>query len=488
MPLLKEYFPKDKSPPWFFILARWKIIILKLLHMNLKINIPLITSLLLIILFITGCQKKKPGLEDSTFYKIINRPPAYRLPQTEEEKTLVENLAKIAEVLKELYKQKSNLAEVNAAIFSRTYTDGSILLKDLVYPESQPLGFNKKFRTMMTGWNYTFGDFSKNFWKEVNKRDDLSLMLFLGSMKRKPIANGPTARILESPSMAEQVSIYFPYMENFNGALQARSYTPPLTTIVAAAADADAGNGYEPYYDISGKMEYKNVSINDELAMLTPTHIIGINGVNLVTAGAFLPGGPGTAGKPLNLPGLTREIKQVYIGDVRCRKQYDALISFTGNGGGSEIRFVRGDGFLKEQDGQVKTADVFVMGDFSTLSRSEIKNEVWTSYSLGWDEDWESSNKEQFFGIFEEDNRNSGSINFGLETTVKQIQDISLGGSVKGTLDFKSDDHIIRQTNYKYDSFFSLNRINLEGEMRNGWPVRDRQASVSFTLFDRSLY
>jgi hypothetical protein len=53
---------------------------------------------------------------------------------------------------------------------------------------------------------------------------------------------------------------------------------------------------------------------------------------------------------------------------------------------------------------------------------------------------------------------------------------------------FKSDDPIIRTLEYKHASFFPLNRTNLEGEMRKGWPVRDKNGPVSFTLNDRTYF
>ena len=56
------------------------------------------------------------------------------------------------------------------------------------------------------------------------------------------------------------------------------------------------------------------------------------------------------------------------------------------------------------------------------------------------------------------------------------------------SLTYNSEDELIKQQTYKYSSFFGLNRIDMEGEMHNGWPVYDRGGSVSFTLWDKASY
>ncbi|MDU0372139.1 hypothetical protein ACFPAF_17180 [Hymenobacter endophyticus] len=97
--------------------------------------------------------------------------------------------------------------------------------------------------------------------------------------------------------------------------------------------------------------------IDDDYAYNNPILIIGINGIEPYTEPAvanavYQPSGP------IVLPGIPRAVKQVHIGDLRCKKYYDALVSFTGNGGGNDMVFTRADGFLKVADGQVQ-ADAY---------------------------------------------------------------------------------------------------------------------------------
>jgi hypothetical protein len=432
----------------------------------------------LLTLALAGCQKgiHQPQVDAK---KELDPKLVYVKPTTAEEKDLVDNLSKITEVLKTLYKNNSNLKIVNAAIYAKAYTDESILLKDLIYPANGLLTANKKFQTFCKKWNLNLEEFSQNFWNEEKKLNDQEFDNFLSRMSNS------TSRI----AAPAEVSIYFPYSEEFSNQLSFSTYSP-ITSLVTATADADEGWGNQPHY-INGVLQnYTQVLVNDDYAESHPTQIIGVNGIEPNNEPAL----PMTAfppGNPIDVPNLTREVKQVYIGDVRCNgHQYDAFISFTGNGGGSEIRFTRADGFLKIVDGQVQ-ADMFVVGDGKSISRHEIKHHILVDYSREWDGDWEENNFQQNLAIYEEDNRNtstiSGSVNTTATITATPVV-ITAGHSIGFTLNYKSDDAIIKQTNYNRDVFFILNRTNLEGEMYNGWPIRDRTALVSFTLNDRTFY
>lgn len=367
---------------------------------------------------------------------------------------------------------------VNASIKSRTYTDKSVLLKDLIYPAGSLLAKNARFLSYSQKYNLSLQAFAANFWLAAGKLNDPSFAAFLANMK--PASGTTPALRLEE----EQISVYFPYDDRFLPELGNDISYGPVTSLVTATADA--GWGIQPYTDATGTVQYQNVLIDDAYAEMNPTHIIGINGIepyNGTGAGGSLTNFAPTG--PIKLPNTPREIKQVYVGEVRCKKQYDSFISFTGNGGGSEIRFTRADGFLKFADGHI-VPDVFVSGT-KTITRSEIGKHRFVDYSSAWDGDWELDNFNQNIAIFEEDNRNQVEISGSVVTTLK---DASGNATVVGTIGFKkifkSDDALIRQVNMTRASFFPLNRVDLEGEMQNNWPVRDKNANVSYTLQDRT--
>ncbi len=378
---------------------------------------------------------------------------------------------------------------MNASIFAKAYTDESILLKDLIYPEGSRLNSNSNFKKYTKLYHVSLGQFSNNFWDIVNKQNDAVFKQFLTKLNVDDPANNLSTKSFNENW--EQVSIYFPYSEEFAPPTDGSgvNYTP-IASIITASADADEGIGELPVYGDGIFLYYQQVLINDPYVEKKPTHIVGVNGIEpyfepATIMEAFPPGGP------IVTPGLTREIKQVFVGDVKCVKNYDHLISFSGNGGGSEIRFTRADGFLKVADGQVQ-ADAFFVGDGITIRRSKINKKEWSNFAREWDGDWEESNLQQNLAIYEEDNRNTSTFSGNLKTTLTfkptgSPVSTALEGGISFSINFKSDDAIIKQTNYNRDVFFILNRTDLEGEMINGWPVRDRFANVSFTLNDRTL-
>ncbi len=77
--------------------------------------------------------------------QILNPSLVYHKPTITQEISLVENLEKITTTFKDLYQVKANLDVVNASIKSRAYTDESVLVKDLTYPDGSLLAKNARF-------------------------------------------------------------------------------------------------------------------------------------------------------------------------------------------------------------------------------------------------------------------------------------------------------------------------------------------------------
>lgn len=444
-------------------------------------------SLCLAALVVVSCQKKQLDMPQAPL--TVDQRLIYQLPVTNEEKALVENIKKVSEVLKTVYQKKENVALVNVAILTKPYTDEAVLLRDLIFPESSHLNNWKPLKKRFAeAPHLSISNFAADFWKVAKARGDQDFLSFLIGLEHKssPLTKGSIG--------GPDVTIYYPYSDpdtpqepNWD-----EIYYGPIVTVVASTADADQGLGDLPWYQYGSFQGYTSVLVDDDYAMNNPTHIVGVVGIEPygdeppVTNAAFPPE------PPIQLPGIPRQVKQVYVGDVKCTKQYDALISFTGNGGGSEIRFTRADGYLKFVDGQVQ-ADMYIVGD-NTISRYAIRKKRWVDFSHEWDGDWETDNLQQNLAIYEEDNRNSSTFNASVTTTLT-VPPVTTTPTAPGsttqapigfTINFKSDDYLIKQTNLNRDVFFVLNRTNLEGEMHNGWPVRDKNANVSFTLNDRT--
>jgi len=339
-------------------------------------------------------------------------------------------------------------------------------LKDLIFPNSSELLKSEKFANEARNYSVNLNNFSQSFWAIANSKNDQNFIKFLNTLNTNP------------DNLDKQYSIYFPYSENFNLNISDIS-------IVSAVADTDEILGYKRIGSGS-QTQYNLVKINDDVTETKSTHIIGKNGTTLrvntsvSTLAGFQPG-PGIV-----TPGLPRAVKQVFIGDVKCKKQYDALISFTGNGGGSEIRFVRGDGYMTPVGGQVTAVPV---SGVHKHTRKQIRQEKWIDWTAEFDMDWEEDNHQLFLAIFEDDNRNSQEVSASVGTTIKIDSSTSITGSVGVKMTFYSDDDLIHETKLNRDVFFVLNRSSTYSICGNydGWPIRNCNANVQFTLLDRTL-
>ena len=292
---------------------------MKILKPNEYVNIQKFKICLLLCsltLLLSNCKKENIQLNQNQ-PKVVDLSKVYKLPSTPSEISLVNNLAKVTDVFKELYKDNSNLRLVNAAIYSKLYKDESILLKDLIFPQESRLVQNKKFNTLTQKWNTSLNSFSKNFWEIVKKNNDKNFELFLNNLSTIRTALLTTGS--NDNNESQQVTIYFPYSEVF--VLPNDGYVEPLTSIVTATADADEGFGYLPYFDNFGNFQYYiQVLVNDDYAAANPTHIIGVNGIE----------GETTLFEAPPMPSTSTGMSRVYIGEVICKNQYDKLISFTG--------------------------------------------------------------------------------------------------------------------------------------------------------------
>lgn len=419
-----------------------------------------------------GCKKELITQQEQ---KQLDSTKVYKIPTTTEELLLVDNLNKITEIFKELYKEKSNLKVVNAAILSKAYSDQSVLLKDLIYPNGSWLSKVEKFNLLTVKWNISIENFAANFWKEVEKKHDPSFYIFLSNLNianKNHNASGSIRSNALYDANGYPISIYFPYLEQFVvPGVTGEGYYEPITTIVTATADADEGWGSQPFF-IDGVFQYyTQVLVNDDYAIANPTQIIGVNGIEPEMQSTSTPPPPSSA------PGVNR----VYIGDGLCKIQYDRLISFTGNGGGSEIKYCRLSGYLQPVNGQISSFQDIISVNFN---RYEIREQHWALVSSTWDDDWVAADLEQVLAIYEEDNTNTKTFNGSIGTTLTVDTGSTISGNIGFTVSIQSQDEIIRQLKISRNSYFtgafqdqgfgfSGNYLFLPLPITHGWPHYD---------------
>ena len=432
----------------------------------------------IIIIVGVACKKEKIEQLPHPIQSVqVNPNKVFKLPNTPQEQQLVANLELTTNILKELYKKPKHVRLVNAAIASQAYTDESVLLADLVYPGKGSLQHSALFAKLVAEQRLHPQDFAQDFWQLANTLGAgyaRFLEAELGYMTNLLAAHSQVAAM--SPGSpggngGAGVSIYFPYASNFPPAPGTEEETyGPLVSLQTATADADEGIGLLPVYNSNGEwLRYEQVLVNDDYCYANPTHIIGVNGIEPYS-GPIEPNTPPPP--PLPPPGVNR----VYVGQVICKNQYDKLISFTGNGGGSEIRVCRISGYLQPVNGQITTFGDEVQVPFT---RKQISDRVIKRTVAIWDADWQAANAEQIFAIWEEDNVNTKTFNGQLSTSL-------LGGT--GTIGFnvvvQSQDAIIRQLKISRSSYFA-NAFNDQGwgfsddysflplPYSHGWPWYD---------------
>jgi len=435
--------------------------------LNVKKGLLALTLLTAVI----GCKKNTIDYQNGG----VDESKVYQKPITYDQILLVSNLEKITLILEDLYKEKKNIKLVNASIYAKAYTDESVLLKDLINPMHSILPGNKKFVELCSKWNVSLQDFSEAFWKAARVKNDTQLLDFLNFVQNKHLAlqnlsNNPLD--VNYQDQSSEVSIYFPYSSEFDISASGDSYGP-VASLVAASAEADEALGFQPHYSGGALVEYHPVVVNDDYVFSHPTHIVGVNGIEpYETQDAAL--NPPTVTTPSN-------VNRVYIGDAICKTQYDRLISFTSNGGGSEINYCRASGYLKLVGHQITEFEDKTSVKFE---RGTIRKKQWLRVYAVWDADWVVDNKEQVFAIYEDDNNSEITFTGSLSTTVR----VATGTNVEGSIDYQikrsSQDDIIKQVKISRVSYFAGALRNqgwgfgndksfLPASAANGWPYYD---------------
>lgn len=435
--------------------------------LNVKKGLLALTLLTAVI----GCKKNTIDYQNGG----VDESKVYQKPITYDQILLVSNLEKITLILEDLYKEKKNLKLVNASIYAKAYTDESVLLKDLINPMHSILPGNKKFVELCSKWDVSLQDFSEAFWKAARVKNDTQLLDFLNFVQNKHL---PLQNLSNNPldvnyqDQSSEVSIYFPYSSEFDISASGDSYGP-VASLVAASAEADEALGFQPYYSGGALVEYRPVVVNDDYVFSHPTHIVGINGIEPYE----------TQDAALNPPTVTTlpNINRVYIGDAICKTQYDRLISFTSNGGGSEINYCRASGYLKLVGHQITEFDDKTSVKFE---RGTIRKKKWLRVYAVWDADWVLDNKEQVFAIYEDDNNAEIVFTGSLSTTVKLADGATVDGSIDYQIRRSSQDEIIKQLKISRVSYFAGALRNqgwgfgndksfLPASAANGWPYYD---------------
>jgi hypothetical protein len=169
----------------------------------------------------------------------------------------------------------------------------------------------------------------------------------------------------------------------------------------------------------------------------------------------------------------------VKVGAIKCNEQYDALVSFTGNGRGSEFQFVRAypyySGGTKSQITEVGV----------TLTRRQINDYDEVNVNASWDNAWAPEELTQGLGIYEEDNTNKS---VKIEGTAQLLRN---GNTITAAYEknFSSKDGVLLSEDLGRENFYN----DSEDERDFGHGFHDGHAwrmagRLSFTMVPSMEY
>lgn len=424
----------------------------------------LAAAFLLISMLYASCGRQlpepKPGMAASG---------EQRKPATPAERELVKKIREVAAVLNSIYHDPSVVAEVNAAIASGFYEDERVLLADLLYPEESALYSFMHERKTEAGEAISWGSFSRKFREaapEILNPERAAGIIALVKRSEPGLRRMETANENQGLS-GTALSIYYPYSEDFPPGQHPLAVPATVEADWVDVADPACGKAHE-----HRATDCDKIRIDENYVRENPVHIIGSGAEPAAVAreNALLSGGQDFS------PAL------IYLGKVKCTRQYDRLISFTGNGGGSELKFIRGEAYITlNNDQQVVNTEFDVISVH--FRRKDIRKEREKAVYAIWDPNWDTARVEQVFGIYEADTRGEREFSGAVDTEIEHPGGETTITPVSYSYTVSTQDNIIRQINWARASFFRYNRSGLAGcGLRNGYTWYDCRLPVSYSL------
>lgn len=245
---------------------------------------------------------------------------------------LVRNaILEMTEILKNI--KGEGYQELFALLHNQYFLEGNVGLKDLLNPETSPIYNKTEINPELKG------KFKETFYQLFDPKRYPNLHAIIQR-------HHYSYRSSSQPDFLNSADVYFymPYPEDDNGNAFSDNDKP---TYVPAVTDADAGYGWKE----NNNNEWERVATNDDYAANNATIIVEPNTPqNLRPPVDDNTGiGPDHDIDPSYLDSLVQRqcqnlengtlVRSVYLGHIQVRVQFDRYISFTGNGGGSEMRF-----------------------------------------------------------------------------------------------------------------------------------------------------
>ena len=407
--------------------------------------------------------------------------------------------------------------ELSLLLKNKYYVDHYVGLIDILYPnESKSLYEKSNIPKNL------IGKYSEAFFNEINKeRESYSNLKYIVNKKKNLISTNKNSDFDLNYYDIATIQFYAPYIEDMN---DIEFDDESNATYVPGVIDSDFGLGYKNINN-----EWSEITIDDNYANNNRTIIIEPATFN--PCGAVQPVmsiepveennqnsncytytgttsttnpnyNPNPQYPPTYYPDCDRLsnqssngwIREVKWGHGKLKHQYDKLISFTGNGGGSELMLCRKgskDYLVIDSTGNFNNSQWDVLKEVY-FSRKEIRKKTAKWLAINWDTNWECNTGlyEQVMCVWEADTEG----NVTASGSVKWKKDDLLNFNYN--IGNRSKDQLINHDKWDVNWFFAT-AFNDQGcGMAQGlgiysdrmWPWRECGANFQYTMVYKAFY
>ena len=282
---------------------------------------------------------------------------------------------------------------------------------------------------------------------------------------------------LETFVLNDNVQIYWPYSENWDGTEMPTVTFNPLLPI-------DENIGYKKVFLDNGDYRIDKIVVDEEYCVNHPVWIINQNETDYDDIPSFvddeykkgdviyLQQSFDTKSETLSYLNDSSKIYEIQIGEVRCTKQYDIIWN-----GGADLYF--------KMIGTRQTGEKFAEVDYNNgslsakLKRSDIRKKKWIQYYSAVNVDWSPNELENGFLLYENDGGNKeksfdGNLTF-------QISKLKI--SCEFSFPYGKRDEVIYQMIWDRCAFFSGNKGENDPNvtLNNNWRVY-KAGNVEWTM------
>jgi hypothetical protein len=381
----------------------------------------------------------------------------------------------ISYILTEVIKIEGITQEVMDGVKSGYYDDESIILKDLLNPEQSPIVLFKQNAATMQFAQVFQQTFNANVYMFAQNYANITYQQLLDFIQE------------------DNVAIYFPYSDNFQG-----TEFPTLT--YNTIKERDDNVGYASVISGGRIDSFTPVTVNDVYASTNATWVLKnrSRGNSKIEDPCDGCGGGGWE-SPVEVDSAVvtpceffqnpDKIYEIYVGHIRAIRHMDPFFGFN-NSGGAEVIITRGhviQNLNNQPSGDTKEVHL------PKITRKQSKDKVWITVYRSYQTDWDPQDRQFVLGCYENDDKDPWTITGSAKLTVQIDSTTSLELSATATKEFKSVNGVQFQHELERCNYFKTAHIatNITGDGMGGlyegwrrWVGKDCEFTLTYNIID----